>query len=203
MNFWQYLIEKRRILAMTSSTVRELAPEMSGIESRNFDPYYANEIEDLIADSQYNGFFGYGVFDDSNKLGGYITGYKMEDDEFDPEVLEQVNFHDQSFKRMLEARINSGEEIEDIASSIIDKTFHVVNFVIDKAHRIEAYKLLNAFLDAVRLKGYKYLSFDALEDTKSLFMRDQIIRTSRLTKNNLRVIFTHNDGESMLTMMAL
>jgi hypothetical protein len=205
MNFWQYIIEKRRIASLSSSTVKELAPEMSEIESRNFSGFYANDEDDLIDDSNYAGFFGFGIFDDDN-IKGYITGYKMEEDEFDTDIFERLNrvkFYDKEFEKTLRDSLNKGVRPQQIASEIIDQTFHVINFVIDKEDRIEAYKLLKTFLDAVRAKGYKYLSFDALEDTQHLFMRDQMVKTSRLNKNNLRLIFTYGEGESVITMMGL
>lgn len=205
MNFWQYLIEKRKIAALSSATIRQLAPEMSEIESRHFSGFYANDEDDLIDDSNYTGFFGFGIFDDDN-IKGYITGYKMEEDEFDTDIFERLNrvkFYDKEFEKTLRDSLNKGVRPQQIASEIIDQTFHVINFVIDKEDRIEAYKLLKTFLNAVRAKGYKYLSFDALEDTQHLFMRDQMVKTSRLNKNNLRLIFTYGEGESVITMMGL
>jgi hypothetical protein len=206
MNFWQYLIEKRKIAELTSATIRQLAPEMSEIENRHFSGLYANDEDDLIDNSEYAGFLGFGVFDDFNNIKGYITGYKMEDDELDPELFaafNQVKFYDKKFEKQLHDNLITGITPEQISKAIVDQTFHVINFVIDKEDRIEAYKLLKTFLDAVRAKGYKYLSFDALEDTQHLFMRDQMVKTSRLNKNNLRLILTYDDGESVITLMGL
>ena len=176
--------------------IRQYVGDMAEIERKNFT-YYVSSQYDLLHDYNLEGYIGLGLFDDHERIVGYIYGNSLgADDEFDSldeGDFDNAQFYDQGFKETL---LQNG--IENTLTP--ENTFYTANFVINKENRIGIGKLLPKFIEKVKAAGYTYMTFDGLQDTLRIYSGR---RSSRLNTVGIKIMVEIDLGESKLTLMKI
>lgn len=201
-NFLEYYKENAILESyvedLTKVNPDSILKNMTEIEQGNFPSYYASGEDELRFDFGLGGFIGYGLFDDYNRITGYIYGYNMgedgELDELEHLDISDVNFYSNDFKSMV---INNG--VTNVITS--NNTIYVSNFVVNKQNRVGVSKLLIRFLREVKQKGYKFMCFDGLPDTLNMFTGGR--KSGRLESGGLAILADIDipQSESKLTIL--
>jgi hypothetical protein len=191
------IIEESYVKDLKTVNLKTIFNDMVDVENNNFSSYYASDVEGLRDDFKLNGFMGLGLFDDnSNKIVGYIYGYRMgadgEYDDIDHINLSDINFYNNSFKNKVQSI--------PIKKVIPPKnTFYISNFAVNSQNRIGVGKLLVQFLNNIKSSGYQFICFDGLEDTINMFTGDR--RELRLQSQGIEKLADIENENSKLTIM--
>lgn len=188
-----FLEEKIIVKNLNDVSIAEISSDMERIEIDNFNPYYANDAEDIEEDTDQRGFIGFGLFDDTDdKIKGYVYGYGITEDEY--EDLDDISID--QFRRLINIYDNRYSNITpDNFRQTFRQTFtpqntvYVANMVVDKPFRMYLLPLLKEFFNTLRQRNVKYVQFDALKDTENLlFNPDKTVKQERMRKYNLNLI---------------
>jgi len=201
-----HFLEERIIVKnLNDLRIREISSDMETIERNNFNPYYANEAEDIEDDTHQRGFIGFGLFDDNdNKIKGYVYGYGITEDEYEDiddipidQFRQLVNLYDNRYSNV------TPDNFRQIFTP--ENTFYVSNMVVDKPSRMYLLPLLKEFFNALRQRNVKYVQFDALKDTENLlFNPDKTVKQERMRKYNLNLIASmKTDDDSSMAIIGL
>lgn len=200
-----FLEERIIVKNLSDVSIAEISPDMERIERDNFNPYYANDAEDIESDTEYRGFTGFGLFDDNdNKIKGYVYGYGITEDEYEDvddipidQFRELVNLYDNRYSNITPDNFRQ--------TFTPQNTVYVANMVVDKPFRMYLLPLLKEFFNALRQRNIKYIQFDALKDTENLlFNPDRTPKAERMRKYNLNLIASmRTDDDSSMAIIGL
>ena len=150
---------------------KEYFPQIWGGSS---EAYIMDDVKD---DMEQPGFYGYALFDDdTNEIYGYAYGYSLTEDELlsdtgitDVSDLDQITFYD----KQIEGQVKSMSDPRELLDIFNERnSFYVSNFVIENTHKGQGGRMAKKLIDGLKDKGIKYIVFDALEDTRNLFIRN-------------------------------
>jgi hypothetical protein len=199
------LEEKIIVKNLNDVSIHEISPEMERIEKNNFNPYYANDAEDIEQDTDQRGFIGFGLFDDTDdKIKGYVYGYGITEDEY--EDIDDIPID--QFRRLVNLYDNRYSNItpDNFRQTFTpENTVYVSNMVVDKPFRMYLLPLLKEFFNTLRQRNIKYVQFDALKDTENLlFNPDKTVKQERMRKYNLNLIASmKTDDDSSMAIIEL
>ena len=200
------LLEERIIVKnLNDVSIREISSDMEKIERDNFNPDYANDAEDIVYDTEYRGFIGFGLFDDTDdKIKGYVYGYNITEDEYEDvddipvdQFRKLVNLYDNRYSNITPNNFRQ--------TFTPQNTVYVANMVVDKPFRMYLLPLLKEFFNTLRQRNIKYVQFDALKDTENLlFNPDKTPKQERMRKYNLNLIASiKTDNDSSMSIIGL
>lgn len=200
-----FLEERIIVKNLNDVSISEISPDMERIERDNFNPYYANDADDIESDTEYRGFTGFGLFDDNdNKIKGYVYGYGITEDEYEDvddipidQFRELVNLYDNRYSNITPDNFRQ--------TFTPQNTVYVANMVVDKPFRMYLLPLLKEFFNTLRQRNVKYIQFDALKDTENLlFNPDKTPKAERMRKYNLNLIASmKTDDDSSMAIIGL
>jgi hypothetical protein len=200
-----FLEERIIVKNLNDVSIAEISPDMERIERDNFNPYYANDAEDIESDTEYRGFIGFGLFDDTdNRIKGYVYGYPITEDEYEDiddipvdQFKELINLFDDRYSTV------TPDNFRQIFTP--QNTVYVSNMVVDKPYRIYLLSLLKTFFETLRQRNVKYIQFDALKDTENLlFNPDGTPKQDRMRRYNFNVIGSmKTDEDSSMAIIEL
>lgn len=200
-----FLEERIIVKNLSDVSISEISPDMERIERDNFNPYYANDADDIESDTEYRGFTGFGLFDDNdNKIKGYVYGYGITEDEYEDvddipidQFRELVNLYDNRYSNITPDNFRQ--------TFTPQNTVYVANMVVDKPFRMYLLPLLKEFFNTLRQRNVKYIQFDALKDTENLlFNPDKTPKAERMRKYNLNLIASmKTDDDSSMAIIGL
>jgi hypothetical protein len=172
--------------------------DMEKLENEYFPYYYAQDGDDIDDDMGQPGAVGVGIFDDQNKINGWLYGYKFIYNDNAQGVLNLDNLTCYSDECKDPKFIDN---IKKLCKK--KKILYVSNFMIEKGKRNNINNVLVEFLNKVRQTNYQYLGFDALSDTYRLIFKNGQPRQDRLDKYGLELICAIQNDESTLILMKL
>lgn len=200
--------------------VRDLKPQvrsnptytdqMERIEEERFPSDFAQDSEDIYDDTTQPGFQGVGIFDDAGDIKGHLYGYELVFEDDLEDALEEIDIS------QVECFSQECSNLESFLTDIVNKAkngeiFYVANLVVASSGILKVQEMLKQFVQQLRGTKYRYIAFDALQDSaRLLFDESGVPKTRRLSEYGIEpvaaipsadfsegkvVLLSINDGE--------
>jgi len=198
-------LSQYKILQLSNKVIYpEIFKDMENIESNSFGSEYAQDAEDIEDDFTQPGFKGFGIFDSSEKIVGYVYGYSVTNDEIESLqflVDSDVVWYDQNFKSEMNSLVSGNRIFKFLKGKLLKRqSFYVSNFAIsNNSSKLYAKSILTSLFSHLKSSGVKYIVVNALSDTQKIFMDSTgKPKLNRFTDMKLKMLASIDTGSDTM-----